>query len=726
MTQIKVRQESFRVDYTRGGLPPLFWKQKSDCDFSASTILEFVYSEDLVSLVGKARLTLLVACDQIQEKEFILALQEAADRGVRIYLLLGDPQPNHTAIDSLSGRCLIRSGVKQKGALMLVDHTTTQAQGFLITGPQPMATSDGGDWGIQLEQRQIDDSFRSFCKLFWEDADSEYLKQNLSRETVAHPDGSIVTNHSHQLRGTLEDCLAATRANLLASSNLALDIESGSHQLLLNIETPDIHKVARKGVSLTESSIPTVLFSERDNWLLPDSADFAHTNWCLKLSESQHRALSTEYEQAMVKASWQFLSEMTIGDIPTEQSLRFIDQPDLVRSIEQVRRCTLEDIDTNSIDGFLEDDAETLASGVIGWQRDFLAHQIDYLVTIHPPYCPSTATRDELYKQWQRAEEDWQAQLSSLERLQEKIEARQNGVADHLKGFLNQFFLGQHQSVKRMNQELEELKTWSVTEATPSEREEKKRLLEELQDRIGQRERDTAEKLNEAEQCLAWQEKRLKLEEELLETEKLVRSKTDFWQALLNKSEESQSRIEQAFLEAWKEAAEKLDESKLEEGQTRETLQSMSSEQAQQWRDKFKNKIWKKHYSLMEKALEDRRLALSKIERDIQEAERARDNSRSEHGRAQDKLDAHGTQFVYRPEAQTATFDKQLGLTNAAPLIESFTWPTEELPVKGLELRSLEEQRFLVIDDTEQLEQARRDAERLNARIVCNTETAHA
>jgi hypothetical protein len=43
-----------------------------------------------------------------------------------------------------------------------------------------------------------------------------------------------------------------------------------------------------------------------------------------------------------------------------------------------------------------------------------------------------------------------------------------------------------------------------------------------------------------------------------------------------------------------------------------------------------------------------------------------------------------------------------------------------------MELRSLEEQRFLVIDETEQLEQARRDAQRLNARIVCNSETINA
>jgi hypothetical protein len=727
MTQIKVRQESFLVDYRSEGLPPLFYKQESDCDFSASTILSFVDSADLISVVSKARLTLLFACDQINGKDLILALQEAADRGVRIYLLLGDPKPNHAAIDSLSGRCLIRAGVKQQGALMLIDHTASQARGFVIAGPKPMTTSDGGNWGIQLEQRQIDDSFRSFCSLFWEEAGSEYLKQNQSRETVAHPDGSIVTNHSHQLRGTLEDSLAETRSNLSASSNLALDIEGSSYQLLLNIKAPDIHKIARKGVSLTETPIPTLLFSESDNWLLPDSLDFARTNWCLKLSESQNRALAAEYEQAIEEALWQFQSEVTIGDLPAEQFLRFIDQPDLVRSIQQVRRHKLEDINADSIDGFLEDDAKALALGVIGWQRDCLAHQIEYKVAIHPPYCPPTASRGELYDQWQRTEEGWQARLSSLERLQEKIEAKQAGVADHLKGFLKQFFLGQHQTARGMNQELETLKSWSVTEATPAEREEKKRLLEELQARIGQREIDTAERLDEAEQHLGWKEKRQKLVKDLSEAEELAQSKTDFWQELVDKREGKEQQVEQSFPETWEQAATKLDEQTLEEaGLTREGLRSMSFEQAEKWRNGFKNKIWKKHYFPMEKPFEDRRLALGKIERDILEAEKAKENSWSVYESAQYKLDAHGSQFFYRREKSSEMLDRQLGLASTAPRNEPFTWPNEELPANGVELRSLEEQRFLVINETEKLEQARRDAERLNARIVCNSETVNA
>jgi hypothetical protein len=93
---------------------------------------------------------------------------------------------------------------------------------------------------------------------------------------------------------------------------------------------------------------------------------------------------------------------------------------------------------------------------------------------------------------------------------------------------------------------------------------------------------------------------------------------------------------------------------------------------------------------------------------------------------AQYKLDAHGSQFSYRREKPSEILDRQLGLTSAAPRNEPFSWPNEELPVNGMELRSLEEQRFLVIDETEQLEQARRDAQRLNARIVCNSETINA
>lgn len=93
-----------------------------------------------------ARLTLMIACEQLKDESLIQAIKEQAEKGIRIYLLLGEKNANKVAIDVLSGRCLIRTGVSQKGALMVVDHTTTQAQGLLLMSGQHLVSADQPVW----------------------------------------------------------------------------------------------------------------------------------------------------------------------------------------------------------------------------------------------------------------------------------------------------------------------------------------------------------------------------------------------------------------------------------------------------------------------------------------------------------------------------------------------------------------------------------------------------
>jgi hypothetical protein len=727
MTQIQLRQESFSIDYQNESLPALFNKQSSDCDFSLSTALDLMNSIELISIISKSRQTLLIACDQIKDTGLIQVLKQKADSGVRIYLLLGDTKANKMAIDTLSGRCLVRAGVYQKGAMILVDHATTKPHGLLLMDSAALTTLDEKAWAVQLEPQQIDDSFRSFCKLFWEDSDDEYQQQNQQQKKVIHPDGNIVTNHSHQLAGTLKDCLEETLNSLVASSSQAFEVEGRSYRLLLGSDALNISQLARKGVALTDSHIPALLMSNDGNWLLPDSPDFTIANWCLKLSDAQSERITVTYDRAIEGAAWQYLPDVTIGELANKQALRFVDRPDLVRIIEQRRSHTLQAIYTETIESFLSDSAESLAASATDWQCDLMAHQIDYQITIHPPYCPTTAIKDTLYSQWKQAELDWQERLTSLEDQQKEIDEKQSGIAERLSGFLKGFLLGQGQSVKQLNQTLEALKGWAVTEASPAERELQRKQLEELQTRVSQRSKDTVEKLHEAEENQRWQEKLASINKVLDEKKAMLESQTFSQQQLEGKKQESQRQVESEFLVVWGKAVEGLQDKQLELARpTRESLLAMDLEQAEQWKGSLKSNTWKKHYSAFDKALEKRRLALQKIARDIEGAEKAVNGSRLELEQAQLTLNTHGNKFIYQPKSEAKAFDKQLGLKNKANQFGTFTWPDEELPAEGIELRNTNKQRYLVILKTDLLEQAHADAERLNAIIVCDKESINA
>lgn len=759
MVQIKVRQDDFTVDYTRDILPELFLGQASDCDFSASDVLVRMNCSDVISNIDKAQQTLLIACEQIKDAVLIQRLREQADNGIRIYLLLGDAKLNQSVIDTLSGRCLIRSGVVQQGALVMVDHITNQSKGFLLTDHQMLVTSEAQTWAIELESQQREDSVRSFCKLFWEAAETEYLQQNQPQSALHHPDGAIVTNHSNQLRGALQDNISAALETVTSVSNLLFKPKSNSYQLLLSSNAPDISQLARHGVALTDKFIPSLLLSDDGNWLLPDAADSSITNWCLQLSDTQSTKLKHAYSQALLDASWQFKSSVCIGELQSQQELRFVEVPELVRSVEPVRNHTLQDIYTESIDEFLNGSAKDLAQDVLNWRPDLLAHQINYQVTIHPPYSPAGASMDGLYDAWSAAENDWQERIVSLEHQQRVIDEQQASIPDRLKGFLKSFLLGQGQSVKQLDRELTLLKNWSVTQATPAERVAQQKRLVELHERIRERGKDTAEKRDAAAKQDQWENERIILEKQLSEIKLTVDDKSEKQTQFLAQIPIQEQQINSNFISVWKKSADSLADKQLEDAQIndlqpeqflpdvlledqdqehellsaraeclrqkREALRTMTVEHAQQWKNSFKEKVWKKHYGALDRVLENHRLALQKIKRDQQEIEKAVSSTQSQLESVQTKLNNHGQNFVYQADKSNA-LDQQLGLKNTSYKLMYFAWPVEELPMGGTELRSNNKQRYLVIFNTDQLEQARIDADALNSKIVCDKEFINA
>lgn len=782
MTWIVPRQEQFRIDYQNEHLPALFRKQSSDADFGRG--LPQLDTDFLITVVSLSRLTLLIACENLKEESLIQRIKEQAEQGVRIYLMLGDKNANKMAIDTLSGRCLIRTGVSQQGVLILVDHTTTKAQGLLLMSGQPLVSADQSSWGVQLELQQIDDSFRSFCKLFWEHSNEEYLQQNQQQSSVQHPDGTVVTNHSHQLCGSLSECLGDTLEHLQAATHSSFGASGDSWRLLLGTQSTEIAMQARTGVALTENRMPSLLISREGNWLLPDQTNFAVVNWCLKLSAEQSQKFTKAYDQAFEEAAWQYQDVTLMCECADRQSLRFADQPSLECVVEAVREIELEDINTQNIDSFLNDDAKQLASGVTSWQRSQLAHVIDYDVVVHPPYCPESAKQDALYQAWGNSEQDWQQRLEVLTNAQSKIDQQQASLADKLKGFIKGFLLGQGQSVKSLNQEILTLKDWSVTKATPAEREQHRQQLEFLQNKIRKRGSDTEQELDKAEQNQRWEQRRGELKTDQLKANELLKQKSSALDQLQNNKTDATSLVDRKFSDRWVEAAEKLTDEQLEKAEIndiqpeqflaealpeipqaspkdadepekqarqeaiqqakarreeltqqarqacikakREALQSMDAGQANNWKTSIKEKLWKKHYSDFERCLADHEQGVKRIERDIQEAQKVLDNSRAEQERAEKALNEHGSSFVYQPKQASDAFAKQLGLKGNTSVENQFLWPSEELPVEGTELRKYQQNRYLVVFDTDQIIQARQDAERLNAKIACDKESANA
>jgi hypothetical protein len=743
MANIIVRSEKFEKDFTQQPLSNFFLKQPEDSNSDLSNALIGVDTKWLGQFINQARLTLLIACESIKDLTVIKLLQNQADKGARIYLLLGDETQSKTAIDMLSGRCLIRTGIKQQGTLMLRDHVTLQAQGFLLTTNDVFADDQAHSRAIELESMQREDSYRSFCKLFWEQATHEYLEHNKQQKAVVNPDSNIVANHSHHLYDTLQACLTDSFSSLKAASGSDFNLSNTPSKLLLSTDSKFIESKANDGVALTESNIPNILFSDDGDWLLPDTPDFSVTNWCLKLSASQSKQMTAAFEQAHDNAAWQFKLNATLGDIPSQQAVRFGDHPQNILTVELLRSERLNDVFTVTIDDFFVKSADELARNSTQWRRDRLAHCMDFSVKIHPPYCPLEAKKDALYQDWQHAEDDWQQNLSTLESLQNTINQQQKSIADSLKGFIKGFLLGQGQSVKQFEKELEALKAWSVTTATPAEREAYRKRLTDFQQGIQQRMAETSMKLHEAKQHQNWEAKKSTLKRELAEKTAVAEQKQATFKQKNDGREDALKQTELHFKASWQKASASLNEKQLNElaiptdetlhvnasllsEDKRLALSNMTILQAKNWKNTIKEKVWKNNYQAFAQAINNVDEASKKIERDVQDANKAFEQSQLQRKQAEQALKDHGVVFTYQPNQPSDALDKQLGLKEANKEQAKFVWPAEELPSNQTELRQYKQQRYLIIDKKEQLEQAQKDAARLNAKIVCDKEAVDA
>ncbi len=632
------RNERFQIDFTQQPLSNFFYQQSGDSELSKSLLR--IDNAWLAKFINQARLTVLVACESIKDLAVIKLLQNQADKGVRIYLLLGDETQSKTAIDMLSGRCLIRTGIKQQGTLLLRDHVTSLAQGFLFTSNDVLVDSQAQSRAIELEAMQREDSYRSFCKLFWEQATHEYLEHNKQQKSVENPDSKIAANHSHHLYGTLQACLTDSFSSLKAASGSDFNSSNTPSRLLLSTDSKLIGSKANDGVVLTESNIPNILFSDDGDWLLPDVTEFSVTNWCLKLSASQSKQMIAAFEQAHDNAAWQFKTNANLADLPSQQAVRFSDHPQNILTVELLRSERLNDVFTDTIDDFFAKSADELARNSTQWRRDRLAHCVDFSVKIHPPYCPQEAKKDALYQHWQHAEDDWQRNLSTLEALQNTINQQQNSIADSLKGFIKGFLLGQGQSVKQFEKELEALKAWSVTAATPAEREAYRKRLSDFQQGIQQRKADTSVKFDEAKQHHNWEAKKSTLKTELAQKTAVAEQKQATFKQKNDEREETLKQAEQHFMVSWQKASASLNEKQLDElaiptneapqvnasllpEYKRLALSNMTILQAKNWKNTIKEKVWRKHCQAFAQALNNVDEANKKIERDIQEVKKS-------------------------------------------------------------------------------------------------------
>ncbi|MFA0570469.1 phospholipase D-like domain-containing protein [Vibrio gallaecicus] len=594
MSTLEVQQESFTKHYHDQLLPPIFIDQgcSAEDNLSLPEFMEVVEQQTIVSIIDNTRLTLLLAADRLTNADIIKALQNSADKGVRIYLYLGNKHKNKEAISALSSRCLIRTGEPQQGALLISDHATFSPVGHILNSSTVFTNSEDDDnFLIILTAEQIQDTYRSFCHLFWDKSEKQVIKQGEKLENaVANPAGTIVVNHQYQLPEQLAGNFTQAsdiKFSQLNHHDLDAVIVSKLSQATNNILDLNKAELAEslvnnnKNVALTDFNIPNIVATNSGCWFIPNGATNQQANWSLKLNHQQSTELTNSLNQAFEAAQWQLDQSRLVESL--DSPFRFVDEANNVYQCEQSLERELDPVCTDNMNSFLYDNIEVLTSSDTELTREYLAKSIHYNVQRHPPYCPQAASKAQLYSKWDGANQNWLTELADLEFKLDRLDKKRTSVSQSILSFFNSFSLGQQHKHKKLKKSIFELRQLDMITATPAERAEQQSNYLSCFKQLSHDDDATDQAIDKAKLEKQWHDKKEQLTKSLQHKEGIYSQEKRNVNTLKAGEEDKYTLAYDEFVASRDKAAVTLTQ---QLDQDNEKLASMPLQQAIQWINK--------------------------------------------------------------------------------------------------------------------------------------------
>ena len=572
---IKPYDDQFSVDYTQESLKNIFLCQpetSASQGFYADEIFQVGIQGDWLKRLESRPLpsSLLLASDVLIDPDAIDVLKKWADNGVQIFLLLADKSQNTNAIEALSGRCCIRTGVSQSGMLLVSDPAIDQGSRWGVLYSSGLTDKNNYGYSIELEDRQIGDYYRLFCHLFWKEAKYEWLEQSKQQPCADAPVKHITLGHEHVFAEKLPSHLVRS---LDIHGTLLTNTPSGSEKLWQLIETNNLELSACKlmlsidqitgktlqgfveqseMVELVEMPhLPQIVVSDSDSWLLPQICDSGSVVWSVKGTDEQAASLNNYQSELSKCKKWQFIREIKVDEL--QSPLRFLDR------IDQPVECSLREsvslgmLECQSFLDFEQKSPATLAkqSGLTRFQESKLAKNITYSITIAPPYLPREAKKDNLHQRWDNIQRSWSSRVEELESRHKRLQSEQQNLTDAIGKIMGNFLTGRINTARKTEKKLSDLKRVELVSLSPSVREEQLQEINKLSTLLMSDSEKFAQEKDKAEQMRVWQEQKANLDKKLEDVTRLKRSAEEAWKVFNEGLAGRCSTAEREIEEAW-------------------------------------------------------------------------------------------------------------------------------------------------------------------------------
>lgn len=714
MTTLAPKKIQLKKDYSEQQLSSKFVSKNLNSGSVYHCGVVSPYNKNkLMNQIENSKHTLIIATDTLSDSDIIKTIQNLVENqpAIRVYLCLGDDGHNKTAIDKLKSRCLIRTGVAQAGTIFLSDHQHFNKQGVVIT--------EFGDIGyhMKLNPDQMDDSYRSFCKHFWDNAKHEYFGN--SKREAQTSDAVIVLNDDYQLGDYFNRKLFTTAIATVNTPALSQNIKLDEYATIIsNREHVELNRKAKDSsanIVLIDFDFPNIVFEGKSDdkaedivWLLPKEFSADRVNWAVQLDDIQKKNVTESIYKAIDQACWELVLKPKVSDLVDVDFVSANNTNEELMTIDERKAITLEENYCKSIEEFLNEAPETLFSKQTNWSDLFAAQHVTFSGVVHPFYCPKNAIEDKLVNEWDKVNSQWLKSLSQAESMlnnliKELVDSRELTFSSLLKRFV----LGQNQQHKKMIEKLAALKTFNILHSTPAQRKTAEDEFSQISLEINQNKSQISKQINLAEKVHVWNKRSEQLSANKEQVQKGANKERESAESRKPQLEVTLIQIDSKYSEEVKTyISEEVDDKKAE-------LPKEASEfsRAKQF---FADKNHKKQYPKLYQVHNRLDTEHQKAQKELTELNKKCENIEKSLATITDEFNRH-EQNKPKSESLDVSLDKQLGLKDRKPL--RIIWPSEELPKNDLPLMQDKGKRYLVIQSLDEYDVAKKEASRLGATV---------
>jgi len=728
MSPIMPRVSRISKSYRQHKVTRLFVQQQSSRQLTnCGDFLQTRTLNDLIANIKSATHTLLLAMESIVNDVLIETIREVSQKGVRVYLLCGSEQSNHRAIDILKQRCHVRTGVSQQGSILLIDHATSEAKGWMYSLCSPWL-KETTSLQCQFTTDQIDVAFRSFAKLFWEYTTDEGIDDQLGKAKKS-PTGSIQLNGSFHLPKKMKEHLSKALESLqkacIKTDSMVEIIGprcAKQSKLLIHSEvsSQSVSNYLKNdgAIHLMDREIPNLLIGEVDEaWLLPDEPQEDSVNWCVRLSHKQREQIQQAFHEVYQEPQWYWYDEILIEKIGLQTPIRFAVDLTTTRCCSEQIHEELPPYSMKTMEDFWQADSEIISKDHTHFTLRRLAFEVLYTVTIEPPYLPDTIKPDPLYKQWDKVCDQWQANIDLTYSRLEKLDIHSEGVSEWLLKSLSKMFLGNEKKGDDCRQKLGQLEQWNPKTSSKGEREEYVQQLRATFEDVQQLHSRTHRKKEELKQEKKWKQQQQILNEEESEALSNMQIQEKNLATETERIAEERKQIDVDFQQVWRDKLNGLDEKEIATLSIKaETVLSFTLTEAIEWKQKIeKNKQEKKKKRLLLTIVKEYLHKDQAQQRILKTSQNKVKDAQKRHLDAQEKRQKHGDRFTYIPNTDRS-FEEIMGVKET--VLFTLEWPTEEYPDDCIKLwKNKKKQRYVSIQNVEHRTIGEKEAARFQATL---------